>query len=284
MAMAVGFLGHARAAADTVDEIHSSYGNDSSQMWLYWHGNETAVSYGLTTDYGLTAIAAPAPVTPVDTSGPFMQVKLTGLSAGQTYHYRIGADGLDHSFQTAPTGDFTWDDLGDTGTTYYDPSAAKGCNKTWMPQVWQQLAADNPAVVTHGGDISYANECGEPAVHRFWNDIAPIAQQAPIQFAWGNHEYGNPSSGAPVGTPRDSMANYKGRYNMANAQTVPNDTSKQVKNPGCPSPSNPAVNGCLGNDWGYFTAGHALFISYPEPWVNAYGDWQTKADALMAQA
>lgn len=274
----------AAAAGDSVDEIHSSYGNNSSEMWVYWHGTETQLSYGLTTDYDSNAAAGVSTPVPVDIAGPFEQVKLTGLTAGQTYHYRIGADGLDHTFQTAPTGDFTWDDIGDTGTSYYDPTSDSSCNKSWMPQVWQQIAADNPAVVTHGGDISYANECGQPAVHQFWNDIAPIAQQAPIQFALGNHEYGAASSTAPYGTPRDSLANYKGRYNMANAQTVPNDTSTQVSNPGCPSPTYPSKNGCQGDDWGYFTAGHTLFISYPEPWVNAYADWKTKADALMAQA
>ncbi|MGH3497986.1 MAG: fibronectin type III domain-containing protein [Nocardioidaceae bacterium] len=270
-------------AGDTDDEIHASFGNTPDEMWLYWRGPDDTVQYGTDSSYGSTATAAAPSVQPVDNAGPFWQVELAGLSPGTTYHYEIGPSGLDHTFQTAPTGDFTWDDIGDTGTTYYNPAAGSICNKTWMADVWQQVAADQPAFVTHGGDITYANECGVPSVHQFWNDIAPIATQAAMQFAWGNHEYGPPRN-APAGTPRDSMANYKGRFNMPNPQTVPNDTPSQTGNPGCPAPGSPKTNGCLGNDWGYFTAGHVLFITYPEPWYNAYPAWQTEADALMAQA
>ena len=145
-----------------------------------------------------------------------------------------------------------------------------------MAQVWQQLADDNPAVVTHGGDISYANSCGKPAVHQFWEDIAPVATQAAMQFAWGNHEAGSSAA--------DSLGNYKGRFNMPHTQTVPSDTPTTVSGVGCPSPADPTKNGCRGDDWGYFTAGHVLFIAYPEPWTGAYPDWLSKVDPLMAQA
>ncbi len=272
------------ASAEPDDEIHSSFGDDATQMWLYWRGPDGTVSYGQSTSYGQAAVATNPATPPVDRTGPFWQVKITGLTAGTTYHFQIGSNGADHTFQTAPTGDFVWDDIGDTGSTYYDPSAVTACNKSWLGNVWQQVANDQPKVVTHGGDISYANECGQPSVHQFWNDIAPVATQVPIQFAWGNHEYGAPPSTAPPGTPRDSMANYKGRFHMSNAQTVPNDTTSQTSNPGCPSPGNATVNGCLGNDWGYFTAGHVLFISYPEPWYNAYPAWQQQVDPMMARA
>lgn len=285
MAALGNYLHLASAAVEPNDEIHSSFGDDSSQMWLYWHGPDATVSYGTSTAYSQTETAQAPTIKPIDQSGQFWQVKLTGLTAGTTYHYQIGTSGVDHTFQTAPTSDFVWDDLGDTGSTYYDASTPSSCNKYWMSDVWQQIAADHPAFVTHGGDITYANECGVPAIHQFWNDIMPVSTQAAFQFSWGNHEYGPKSSTAPAGTPsNDSMANYKGRYNMSNSQTVPVDTATRVKNPGCPSPTNSSQNGCQGDDWGSFTAGHVLFISYPEPWVNAYADWQTKADALMAQA
>ena len=101
--------------------------------------------------------------------------------------------------------------MGDTGTTFYDPAAAASCNTPWMAEVWQQIAADNPDFVTHGGDISYANDCGVGNVHQVYNDMAPIATQRPIEFAWGNHEYGTAGTTAPPGTPRDTLANYKGR-------------------------------------------------------------------------
>ncbi len=274
----------AALAAVVNDEIHSSYGDNATQMYLYWRGTDSSVSYGTTTAYGTTRTASAPAIQPVDNVGPFKQIKLTGLAPNTTYHYRIGSEGNDNTFQTAPTGNFTWDDIGDTGTTYFDPSAGVECNKTWMSQIWVQLANDNPDFVTHGGDISYANECGRPSVHQLYNDIAPVATKAPLQFSWGNHEYGAPSGRAPPGTPRDSMANYKGRHMMPNPQTVPADGPARVTYPGCPSPQNPSVNGCRGDDWGYFTAGHVLFISYPEPWFGAYPSWKTKTSSLMAAA
>jgi uncharacterized repeat protein (TIGR01451 family) len=251
------------------DEIHSSYGDSGSEMWVYWHGPDAVVQYGLDATYGQSATASRPTIAPKDLTG-FWQVRLTGLAPGTTYHYRIGAGGLDHTFRTAPTGDFVWSDIGDTATTY----AGGGCSKPWMSQVWQQLADEHPDVVTHGGDITYANTCGLPSVHQYWNDIAPLATQTAMEYAWGNHE----SAG------NDSIANYKGRFNAPHAQAIPLDTATRVTSPGCPSPTDPTVNGCQGDDWGWFTAGHTLFISYPEPWSGAFASWQTAADALMSQA
>jgi hypothetical protein len=262
---------HALASAtnEPDDEIHSSLGDTSSQMWLYWHGPDAVVQYGLDSTYGRTATASTPTIAPNDLGG-LWQVRLTNLAPGTTYHYRVGSSGLDHTFRTAPTGDFVWDDIGDTGTTY----SGGGCVKPWMSQVWQQLADEHPDLVTHGGDITYANSCGTPSVHQYWNDIAPLATRTAIEYAWGNHE----SAGS------DSIANYKGRFNAPNAQAIPIDSTRLVTSPGCPSPTKPSVNGCLGDDWGYFTAGHTLFISYPEPWSGAFASWHTAADALMAQA
>lgn len=262
---------HAFALSTTEpnDEIHSSLGDSSSQMWLYWHGPDDVVQYGLDSSYGQTATASRPTIVAKDLGG-LWQVRLTNLAPDTMYHYQIGANGLDHTFQTAPTGDFVWDDIGDTGATY----TGGGCSKPWMGQVWQQLAGEHPDLATHGGDITYANSCGIPSVHQYWNDIAPLATQAAMEYAWGNHESGG----------NDSIANYKGRFNAPHAQTIPLDSPSQVASPGCPSPTNPNVNGCRGDDWGYFTAGHVLFISYPEPWSGAFASWQTTANALMAQA
>ncbi|HET6925082.1 MAG TPA: fibronectin type III domain-containing protein [Candidatus Saccharimonadales bacterium] len=276
----------AAALSEPNDEIHSSFGDNATEEWVYWHGPDNTLNYGLTANiYTQSATAVNPSVQPVDgTTGPFWQVKLTGLTPGTTYHYQIGTSGFDHTFQTEPTGDFTWDDVGDTGSTWYESDAPASCNKTWMPEVWQQLANDQPNFVTHGGDIDYENECGQPSVHRLWNDIETVSEQTSMQFVWGNHEYGSPSADAPPGTPKDSMANYKGRFNIPNAQTISNDTATNVKAPGCPSATDPTVNGCRGDDWGYFTAGHVLFIQMPEAWYNAYTDWEPAADQLMAQA
>ncbi len=285
VAMGPGLNGGSPAQAGTLegnDEIHASFGDSNTEMWLYWHGPDAQVNYGQTAGYSDRAQGVAPTIQPVDSAGPFWRAKLTSLTPGSTYHYQIGAGGADHTFQTAPTGDFVWNDIGDTGTTYYNPSSPQGCNKPWMADVWQQIAGEHPAFITHGGDISYANDCGVPNVHQFWNDISSLSTQAALQFTWGNHEYGPATSTAPAGTPADSMANYKGRFMSPNPQTVPVDTPSRTTSPGCPSAI--GTNGCLGDDWGYFTAGHVLFISQPEPWTTAYADWKTKADALMASA
>ena len=179
-------------------------------MWLYWHGPDDVVQYGLDSTYGQTATASRPTIAPKDLGGHW-QVRLTDLAPDKTYHYQIGDNGLDHTFQTAPTGDFVWADIGDTGTTY----TGGGCIKPWMSQVWQQLADEHPHLVTHGGDLTYANSCGIPSVHQYWNDIAPLATQTAMEYTWGNHE----SAG------NDSIANYKGRFNAPNAQTIPLDST-----------------------------------------------------------
>ena len=272
----------ARAAAgDTVTEIHYSFGNTPDSVVFDWVGQEQELDYGLTIDYGQTAIASPSPVTPVDSPGPFRQVTLTGLEPSAVYHYRIGATGPDHTFQTLPGGDFTWADIGDTAASSCDP---------WVAQNQALIAAQNPTFVTHGGDISYANLCGVAAVHQAYVDDQAWSEKAAFQPAWGNHEYGSPAVNdatgqpPPPGTPRDSLENYKGRSFLTNGQTTPSDTPTRTQSPGCGWATNSPTNTCLGNDWGWFETGHVLFISYPEPWTNAYSAWQTKADSLMATA
>ncbi len=263
------------ASADTVDELHYSYGNTSDSVVFDWHGQEQNIYYGLDTTYGNQAVATDSAITPVDSAGPFREVALTGLVPNTSYHYKVGVDGLDHTFSTIPTGDFTWSDIGDT--------AASNCD-AWMTQTHALVAAQNPNFVTHGGDISYANECGTAAVHQYYVDQEAWSHSAAFQLALGNHEYGSPNSESIPGAIRDSMSNYKGRSFITNAQTVPNDTADQINNPGCGWETSASTNFCQGEDWGWFRAGNVLFISYPEPWVNAQTDWGNRAALLMANA
>jgi Purple acid Phosphatase, N-terminal domain/Calcineurin-like phosphoesterase len=268
------FTGTAHAA-DIVDEIHYGYGNTPDAVVFDWRGAENTIYYGADSTYGSQAVASAPTVEPVDNPGPFEEVALTGLTPGSTYHYRIGAGGLDHTFSASPSGSFTWADTGDTATTLCD---------SWMAQTQSLIAAQSPNFVTHGGDISYANECGQPAVHQYYLDQEAWSHSAAFMPAWGNHEYGPPSSTAPAGTPRDSMLNYKGRSYIPNAQTVPIDTTTKTTNPGCGWETGSTTNTCLGEDWGYFQAGHVLYISYPEPWQNAYSAWEPVAQSLMSNA
>lgn len=263
---------------DVVDEIKYAYGNTRDEVVFSWHGSESTIYYGTTSSYGSQATASASAITPVDMAGPFMEAHLTGLSLGTTYHYKIGVDGLDHTFKTAAadTDNFQAIAIGDT--------IASTC-RAYEQAMFDQVKGISPDFVLHHGDIAIANECGTSAVHQFFMDAqSSFATSSAFMVTWGNHEYGNPTANAPVGTPRDSLANYKGRLAVPNPQTVPNDTATKITNPGCGEEISSTVNTCMGEDWGWFRSGRVLFISFPEPWYNAIADWKTKAAALMASA
>lgn len=275
-------LQHAAAdPADSVDEINCNWGDSGDSLWIHYRNPDAltpvdTVYYGLDATYGRQANAAAPAILPVDSpSSSFREAQLTGLALGQMIHYRIGDNGLDHTCGTPPTGAFRWDDLGDTGSTLCTP---------WVAITHSQIAADAPTFVTHGGDISYANDCGQAAVHQYYNDQQVWSTSAAFQPVWGNHEYGAATAAAPPGTPRDTLANYKSRSSVTNPQLVPNDTATQTSHPGCPALVGTSTNSCRGEDWGWFEASGVLFISYPEPGYNALADWKIKADALMARA
>src|SRR5712692_2511989 len=262
-----------------VTEIHYSFGNDPGSVWFDWRGQQQDIFYGPTTAYGHRAVAGDAPITPVDSAGPFRQVELTGLRPSAAYHYKIGANGADHTSRTIPEGSFTWVDIGDTSTTACEP---------WVARTQALVAAQHPDFVTHGGDISYANDCGVRAVHQYYVDQQVWSASAAFEPVWGNHEFGLPGSEdgmtAPRRTPADSLVNYKGRSFVSNGQAVPGDTATAASAPGCRARAHPGRNVCQGSDWGWFETGHVLFISYPEAWPGVYPAWQSAAARLMATA
>lgn len=266
-------------ASGRVTEIHYSFGDNPGTVWFDWRGQQQDIFYGRTTSYGHMAVAVDAPVTPVDSRGPFRQVELTGLRPSTAYHYKIGPAGPDHTFRTIPEGSFTWVDIGDTSTTACEP---------WVAKTQALVATQHPDFVTHGGDISYANDCGVRAVHQYYVDQQVWSESAAFEPVWGNHEFGPPGSEdgmtAPRRTPADSLANYKGRSFVTNGQAVSGDTATATKAPGCGAAAHPGKNTCQGNDWGWFETGHVLFISYPEAWPGVYPAWQSAAAGLMARA
>jgi hypothetical protein len=266
------------AAPATVDEVKYSFGDTPDAVVFSWHGAESTLYYGSDDTYGQQATAVPSAISPVDTPGPFMEVRITGLQPGTAYSYRLGADGPDGVFRTAPAvgQGFTAVAMGDT--------VASTC-RPFMPAMNTLVAGQQPDFVIHHGDISTANECGQAAVHQYFLDIEQTySRRAAFMPVWGNHEYGPATSDAPYGTPRDTLANYKGRLAVAHPQTVPSDTAAKTGNPGCGAEIGSRTNTCRGEDWGWFRAGAVVFISVPEPWSGAITDWRTKVTALMQQA
>jgi hypothetical protein len=257
-------------AAGTADEIHYAFGDTSDSLVINWRGEPDVLEIGLEGGTTVNYTATVPSIVPTDDVGPFREVTVTGLLTDSTYAYRIG-DGPWNSLRTQPTDNYTWVDVGDTGSTMCSP---------WVADTHALIAAQSPSFVTHGGDISYANECGEPAVHQYYVDQEAWSHSAAMQPVWGNHEY-RVASGATDETPQDSLLNHKGRNFITHAQTVPSDTATTNDTPGC---GTDGVNSCLGEDWGWFRAGAVLYISYPEPWPGAVLDWNVRAGALMQAA
>lgn len=265
-------------SSGSADEIKFSYGDTRDEVVFSWRGDADVIYYGTDQSYGNFSAASESDITPVDIEGPFMEARISGLSYGTTYHYKIGTDGADGTFTTA---------AGDNDDVYavaIGDTIASDC-RTYQNEMNSLITSMQPHMVLHHGDMSIANECGVPAVHQFYMDLQnSYSTFAAFMPVWGNHEYGKPTTHAPAGTPRDSLANYKGRSAIPNAQTVPNDSATKTSHPGCGAEIGSSVNTCRGEDWGWFRSGRVLFISYPEPWWKAIMDWRSKADALMTQA
>ena len=253
VARALVFVAVFVTPARSADEIHWTIIGPSA-VSFDWRGSETTIRYGITTSYGQTATAALATPAPISSPGPFYEARLTGLSANTLYHYSIGT-GPDHTFRTPPpkgSSGFSIGaegDIGDVGTY----SGVGG--------VQSLFAGASPAFVLMVGDLTYGNAHGQAVVDAHFNDVMGWSQDAAYMPAWGNHEWDAPSA--------DDLRNYKGRFDLPNAQT---------------SPGSPAVS-CCGEDWSWFDYGNVRFIAYPEPWTSSsWSDWRTKAGTLMDQA
>ena len=193
------------AGAEVVDEVHYTFTGPTS-VAFDWRGTATDMRYGTTSSYGSAAVAhAPNPL-PFSSAGPFQEVVLGGLQVGATYHYSIGG-GVDHTFNTAPTGTFRFDVIADVGSSRDYSNVAPTQN---------QVAADNPAFVLVPGDLTYAEPLGQPAVDQHFNDVMAWSLQAAYMLVWGNYEWEI--------LMMDDLRNYKGRF------TLPNDWVK-VNNP-----------------------------------------------------
>lgn len=245
-------------ATDVDDEIHYSL-NGPTGVVFDWHGPDSTISYGSQAGvYGQTLTASNPTGIPTDETGPFWEAQISGLVPGVVYHYRIGASGDDHTFHAAPVGDFKWVDEADTGSPACKPVSGL---------IQQMISTDSADVVTHGGDISYANNCGVQAIHDWYVGEQAWSLVTPVQYGWGNHEYATSTL-----FPKESMLNYKVRTFIPNAQTSPGAGKPRVG----------------GEDWGWFDAGHVRFISYPEPGgslaAQVYPNWQSAADLIMAAA
>ena len=228
-------------------EVHYTF-TSRTAVSFDWRGGPAAMRARIGKRWRTFRAAAARP-TPISATGPYREARVTGLRAGTAYRYTIGA--VLGTFHTAPTGDFRFDVEADIGASS-DYAA--------VTPTQAEIAADKPSFVLVPGDLTYANDEGQAAVDRHFDDVMTWSRTAAYMPAWGNHEWDDPS---------DDLRNYKGRFAIPNAHA----------SPGAPSA------GCCGEDWSWFDAGAVRFISYPEPYSDAtWRNWSTAAGAVMAAA
>ena len=234
------------------DEIHWTMTGLTS-VTFDWRGPNSTISYGLTSAYGLTATGSTPSPLPFSSAGPFWESKLSGLLPNTLYHYSISG-GEDHVFHTIPAGPSYF-------TVYVEGDIGDTAAYSRVGPVQSLIAADEPAFVLVIGDLTYADQSGQGAVDRHFNNVMKWSQDAADMAIWGNHEWGRTND-------TDDMRNYKGRFDFPNAHT----------SPGVPTAD------CCGEDWYWFDYGQIRFIAYPEPYTGTWSDWYPQAAALMDSA
>jgi len=244
--------------ADTATEIHFTIISNTA-VTFDWVGTASHVHYGMLSG-NLTSVAAAVDsnILPVSSpwvsasSGPFREAKLTGLSQNTTYYYKVGDDGVQHTFKTPLAPGSSGFDVVSVSDLHYS-----GGN---MTSIMNDIAAVSPTLVIIPGDITGAKTTGQVNVDIRFNDFMAWSQDAALMPAWGNHEWDTPAN--------DDLRNYKERFDLPNQQTTP---------------SSPAVS-CGGEDWSWFDYGNVRFITYPETWSGAWADWAPKAASIMSDA
>ncbi len=184
------------AAADAATPMGPrwlSYGNDpQAEMTVSasipGQFKSAMVEYGTDSTFGSSASLDVKGVPGVATR--YGSARITGLSAGKTYSYRVRVDGQSGetgNFTTAPAeqGPFTFTAFGDEGAS--QTSSA----------IVTQIAALQPQFHLLAGDLCYADADGQglPTDRlklRVWDKwlklIEPVAAAAPWMTAVGNHE------------------------------------------------------------------------------------------------
>lgn len=240
------------------DEIHWTITGQNS-VTFDWRGTtaEKAIRYGTSSGVYTQEVNADTPnPLPTSSSGPFWEARLTGLQENTLYYYAIG-NGLEHTFHTPPP-------RGDSDfIVYAEGDVGSSLKSSQMIPVQNLIAAGLPAFVLVAGDITYGED-DKTRVDQHFNDVMVWSQKAAYMPAWGNHDWDILTS------PQAQINEYEGRFDLPNSQISLGAET--------------AVGNGPGEDWYWFDYGNVRFIAYPEPYVAAWQDWSTKAQALMDAA
>lgn len=268
MVFALSLVALATTAARAADEIHWTIISQTA-VTFDWRGSgsENTIQYGTSpgTYTGSVTAQAPSPM-PDSSPGPFWEARITGLTENTLYYYKIGS-GTEHTFRTPPprgSSDFWIAEVADVGSTLgYAPV---GPTQSMVAQDHPSLPGDDrPRFVLVPGDLTYGDQNSIDQVDGHFNDVMVWSEDAAYMVAWGNHEWATAADGLA-----DNLNNYEGRFDFPNSQTSPGASA--------------AVGNGPGEDWYWFDYGNVRFIAFPEPYSGAWGDWATRADAVMASA
>lgn len=142
--------------------------------------------------------------TPRDTTGALTSLRVKGLDAGITYHYRFELDGIvDTSaahigrFRTTRTGPWSYSFV------------AGSCNSNSDHPVWEAMRQRDPLFFLSIGDLHYANpNSTDVNVHRqaYLDQVLSrsmamgLLHQAPLAYVWDDHDFcGDASNAASIG-------------------------------------------------------------------------------------
>src|SRR5207245_9503350 len=107
----------------------------------------------------------------------------------------------------------------------------------WVGPVQRMIADQAHRFALLVGDLTYANDHGQPHCDQHFNDVMVWSQDAAYMPAWGNHEWDKIT---------DDFRNYKGRFDLPNPRGAP----------GAPAAAGP------GKHWYGFDHGTAAFTAY----------------------
>ena len=190
-------LVNARAAATTI--IKGPYLQNVTQtsIVVMWETDVAAlgrVDYGPTAAYGSSAFDL--------RSVTIHEAKVTGLTAGATYHYRVAsgaASSADSTFQAAPL----------PGTPVRICHYSDSCYDRMAPpeaprEVVVSMIDSDPDIVLHTGDIVSDARVYEDWWPQFFSKAGDLMMYTPMFAVLGNHEYHSPWYFAFFSLPTES--------------------------------------------------------------------------------
>src|SRR4051794_26461081 len=188
--------GPAPGPGAAADQVHLAWiGDPSNSLTVVWHTDQAVASDVEYRKRGANDWStASGALRPSGTHGSLHQTTLHSLSADSAYEYRVQADGGGWSqvFETctAPGANGTIDFVyfADTGIIGRTDGLATGTK-----QVRDEIARIDPLFVLGGGDYAYFDKDKrfgslENTIDAWFNQEQPIAAEAPLLPAYGNHE------------------------------------------------------------------------------------------------